>query len=145
MLTVYQIKQIQLIISVSLHFKGNLQKYIFWVSRSFLNSSFICMVWVMPRSLSPLIHCLFLICFCSSLLPYLIIQSCEVLLSLLLFMLPETTLPLQLATCPAFVYDCNWALLFLIALSHMFIAFVFFFQFHKNILLLCLADWNTGV
>lgn len=83
----------------------------------------------MPRSLSLLICCLFLICFCC----FFYHTLCEH--SPVKFYCPcsysccqSLPYPLQLATCPAFVYDCNWALLSLMALSHMFIAFVLFYS-----------------
>lgn len=52
--------------------------------------------------------------------------------------------PLQLATCPGFVYDCNWALLFPIVLSHNVHYICLIFHFQQNVLLLCLPDRAQG-
>lgn len=83
--------------------------------------------------------------FCCYLLLSWIRLSFEVLVSLLLFMLPEPRLPIAISHLSSLCYDFNWALLSLIALSYMFIKFISFFHFHKHVLLLCLSDWSTGV
>lgn len=83
--------------------------------------------------------------FCCYLLLYWVILPFEVLVSLLLFMLPESRLPIAISHLSSLCYDFTWALLNLIALSYMFIKFISFFYFHKYLLLLCLSDWSTEV
>lgn len=130
------IKQIPLIVSVLLCFKGNTQRCDHLGFQVFLNIHLLEGLgsWQVCFSFDPLsFPDLFLLLS----LPYWIMLSFEVLLSLLPLTLPELTLPTIISHLSSLCYDDNcWPLLYFIICSIHYLSF----YFHKHFLLSSLSD-----